>query len=128
MATPGSTPKSVPGGGRGRQDENVSFYTTAVFRKRALPNKDLRRKQADSRMESVELGLDLLGTALRRRGRGQDRADGSGGDAEAVPAGQPHLLRPASRGPLRHAVMLTLLLLLALVLLLIYAGWLWTAP
>ena len=35
---------------------------------------------------------------------------------------------PAARDALRPQAMMTLLLLLALVLLLVYAGWLWTAP
>ena len=42
-------------------------------------------------------------------------------------AGHPQRLRPAARDPLRLSAMMTVLLL-ALVLLLVCAGWLWAAP
>jgi hypothetical protein len=48
--------------------------------------------------------------------------------AEALPAAHPHFLQPPARDVLRRSAMMTFLLLLALMLLPIYAGWLWTAP
>src|SRR5262249_44588648 len=64
-----------------------------------------------------------------RRGRGTGRARRERREGQALQAGHPQRLRPAAaREPLRPAAMRTLLLLLALVLLRVDAGWLWTAP
>ena len=46
------------GGGSARGQSEI-FYTTGVFGKRALPNRDLRRKTTLFDQASVELGLIL---------------------------------------------------------------------
>ena len=50
---------SVAAGGGGDQGQSDIFYTTRVLEKRALPNKDLRRKRRVLGLISVELGMSL---------------------------------------------------------------------